>query len=74
VEEKISVHDKPRGEKVYAYISEFKGTKYLHIREWYMDNNEEKPTKKGVTLPMDKIEALRDAINQLLAQEKPAAE
>ena len=74
MEEKISVHDKPRGEKVYAYISEFKGTKYLHIREWYMDNNEEKPTKKGVTLPMDKIEALRDAINQLLAQEKPAAE
>ncbi len=46
MEEKISVHDKPRGEKVYAYISEFKGTKYLHIREWYMDNNEEKPTKK----------------------------
>ncbi len=30
--------------------------------------------KKGVTLPIDKIEALRDVLNQLLAQEQPAKE
>jgi len=68
LEEKINVHEKPRGEKVYIYINEYKGTKYLHIREWYLDkkDNEEKPTQKGVTLPVEKMAALRDAIDTLL--------
>jgi len=72
-EEKISIHDKPRGEKVYAYISEYKGTKYLHIREWYTDETgEEKPTKKGVTLPLDKIETLRKTLDDMLTALQPA--
>jgi hypothetical protein len=73
MEEKTSIHQKPRGETVYAYISEYKGTKYLHIREWYTDEGgEEKPTKKGVTLPLDKIETLCEALNQMLAEADPA--
>jgi hypothetical protein len=73
LEEKISIHQKPRGETVYAYINEYKGTQYLHIREWYTDQaGEEKPTKKGVTLPLDKIEALRQALDQMLAEAQPA--
>lgn len=68
-EEKISLYAKPRGENVYIYINEYKGTKYLHIREWYTDANDkiEKPTKKGVTLPLDKVEGLLEAIKKLTA-------
>jgi hypothetical protein len=73
LEEKTSIHQKPRGETVYAYVSEYKGTQYLHIREWYTDEaGEEKPTKKGVTLPLDKIETLRQALDQMLAEVQPA--
>jgi hypothetical protein len=66
-EDKISVHEKGTGETVYVYVNEYKGTKYLHIREWYLDakDNERKPTKKGVTLPLDKIDGLVDAITKL---------
>ena len=73
MEEKISVHQKPRGETVYAYINEYKGTKYLHIREWYTDEaGEEKPTKKGITLPLEKIETLKQILDDMLAEVQPA--
>jgi hypothetical protein len=72
-EEKISVHQNVRGETVYVYINEFKGAKYLHIREWYKTKEgEEKPGKSGVALPLDKAEALRDGLNQVIAQIKAA--
>jgi hypothetical protein len=69
-EEKITLYSKPRGETVYVYINEYKGNKYLHIREWYTDANDkiEKPTKKGVTLPIDKVDGLLDALKKLLAE------
>ena len=65
---RIKVHEKSRGETINVYIGEYRGTKYLHIREWYLDNKDqaEKPTKKGVAIPLDKIEELRDAIDQLV--------
>jgi hypothetical protein len=75
LEEKISVHEKGSGETVYVYVNEYKGTKYFHIREWYLDvkDNERKPTKKGVTLPLDKIDALIEAINKLREEVNPQA-
>ncbi|MBZ0189228.1 MAG: transcriptional coactivator p15/PC4 family protein [Candidatus Obscuribacterales bacterium] len=67
MEERITVHEKARGETINVYIGEYRGTKYLHIREWYVDKDqEEKPTKKGVAIPLEKIEALRDAIERLV--------
>jgi hypothetical protein len=67
LEERITVHEKARGETINVYIGEYRGTKYLHIREWYVDKDqEEKPTKKGVAIPIDKIEALQDAIERLV--------
>jgi hypothetical protein len=65
-----TIHEKPRGEKVYVYLGEYKGTNYLHIREWYLDNsdNQEKPTKKGVAIPADKISELKEAIEYFLSQ------
>jgi hypothetical protein len=69
LEERITIHEKARGETINVYIGEYRGTKYLHIREWYVDKDqEEKPTKKGVALPIDKIEALKEAIERLVPQ------
>ncbi len=67
MEERITVHEKARGETINVYIGEYRGTKYLHIREWYVDKDqEEKPTKKGVAIPIEKIEALQEAIERLV--------
>ena len=71
LEERITVHEKARGETINVYILEYRGTKYLHIREWYVDKDqEEKPTKKGIALPIEKIDALKEAIDRLV----PASE
>ncbi len=73
MEERITIHEKARGETINVYIGEYRGTKYLHIREWYVDKNqEEQPTKKGVALPIDKIEALKEAIDRLVPQAEKA--
>lgn len=67
MEERITVHEKARGETINVYVGEYRGTKYLHIREWYVDKEqEEKPTKKGVAIPIEKIEALKEAIERLV--------
>lgn len=68
-EEKFSVHQNARGETVYVYVNEFKGNTYLHIREWYTDKDKtEKPGRNGVALPLDKAEALKEALEKVIAQ------
>lgn len=65
---KISVHEKSRGETIYVYIHEYAGRKYLHVREWYLDKEEMKPTKKGVAIPLEKVEQLKEAIDEIMAE------
>ncbi len=73
-EEKISVHQNARGETVYVYTNEFKGNQYLHIREWYLDKDKsEKPGRNGVALPLEKAEALHEALGKVVAQIKAAS-
>lgn len=74
-EEKISVHQNQRGETVYVYVNEFKGTTYLHIREWYTDKEgNEKPGRNGVALPVEKAEALKEGLEKVIAQISAAKE
>ena len=47
--------------KRYVGILEFKGKKYLNIREYYEDSTGSKPGKKGVTLVQDQWENLKDS-------------
>ena len=42
----------------YVGILEFKGKKYLNIREYYEDSNGLKPGKKGVSLVRDQWNTL----------------
>ena len=44
----------------------FKGKDYIDIRKFYQDENEEwKPTKKGVTFPPEFKEAIVKALQEL---------
>lgn len=55
-----------------AYIAEYKGKKYLHIREWYEDKNDGtfKPSPKGITLNPEEIQILIDALTEIRDENK----
>lgn len=56
--------DKGKGEIIRVEISEFKGKKLLNLRVWYTDaNNEYKPTQKGIAIPPELYEQVKEAIN-----------
>jgi hypothetical protein len=68
---RVSIHEKSRGETINVYIGEYAGRKYLHVREWYLDKDqEEKPTKKGVAIPIEKVDALLEAVSKVMPKEK----
>ena len=69
-DDRIRIHEKSRGETINVYIGEYAGKKYLHIREWYLDvkDQQEKPTKKGVAIPLEKVEELLEAIDKLVGK------
>ena len=56
--------DKGKGEIIRVEISEFKGKKLLNLRVWYTDaNNEYKPTQKGIAIPPELDDQVKEAIN-----------
>ena len=58
--------EKKETERVRVAISEFQERKYIDIRTYYQNQEGEwKPTQKGVTLPPDKLEELKEALNKL---------
>ncbi len=70
MEEKITIHEKARGETIKVYIQEYAGKRYLHVREWYIDKEQaEQPTKKGVAIPLDKVNLLIEAVEKVMKDE-----
>ena len=56
--------DKGKGEIISVEISEFKGKKLLNLRVWYTDaNGEYKPTQKGIAIPPELYDQVKEAIN-----------
>ena len=53
---------KARGATLVAQLSEFKGYRFLDIRDWIANDGEAAPTRKGVTVPLDAIEPLARAL------------
>ena len=53
-------------EQIQIQISEYKGKKYLDLRVYYTtdDGINWNPTKKGVTFSPDKLEELKQAIEE----------
>ena len=55
--------EKPNGEVIRIQLNEFNEKYYLDIRIHYIsDEDEYKPTKKGVSIPVELYEELKDAI------------
>lgn len=56
--------------QVRLYVNEFRDVEYLHIREFYLDFDEEwKPTQKGISLPLE-IETSKElfiALSEILS-------
>jgi len=47
---------------------EYNGKKYVDIREYYIESKDDtswKPSKKGVTVPIDKVEELKAIVASL---------
>ncbi len=60
-----SVHKEP----IFVSISEYKKVKYLDIRKYYEDNDQWRPTKKGITVNSeqfsDLMNLLKDKENEI---------
>ena len=55
------------GEEVQIAIRKYKDKLYIDVRVWYQAKNEAdlRPTKKGVTIAMDRLPELRKGIDRL---------
>ena len=55
-------------EKIVFSVSEFKDKTYADVRVYYEDGEGEwKPTKKGVTVPLDRFSEFKDHVAALEA-------
>ena len=58
---------------VAAYLNEYKGTNYLHIREHYTDKEGElKPTKKGIAIDFELATELLACLTAVIGETKNA--
>lgn len=68
MEEEIAAFEKNSMEEVRIKISEWKSQKYLDIRVWtnsrYEKEGESKPTKKGITLNVELLPELLEALKK----------
>ncbi len=64
--EPIAEMEKGPTEKIFFNLSEYKGKKYADIRIYYEDDEGEwKPTKKGITLTLDRFSEFKDKLGAL---------
>lgn len=61
--ENIIEFEKNSREVIRLSLSEYKAKKLIDIRIWYLDKDDEyKPSKKGLSLSIDKFDELKNAI------------
>ena len=78
----VSAIDKSLGNRIHVRISRFKDRDYLDIRNYYEDDaGEWKPTRKGVSVPvefyddvMKALVAAKPVIDKRAKEAPPAAE
>lgn len=53
-----------QNDSVFISVREYKGRKYLDLRIFYQpqDQQEMRPTKKGITIPLGLLEELKKAV------------
>jgi len=64
--EVVKVIDKGMGKRIYIRVSQFHDHDYLDIRNFYQAENEEwKPTRKGIAIPVELYDELIDALKDI---------
>ena len=62
-----------RGDTVLVQISEHGGKTFANFRKWYSDGDSLKPTRQGVTIPLESLPELHRSLGAYLADTAPAA-
>ena len=66
MEEKELWLDKSETERIRIALSEFKGKNLVDIRTYFLAGEDEwRPTKKGINFSYEKLDDLKNALNQL---------
>ena len=66
--EVVAEMEKSVTEKIFFSLSEFKGKSYADVRVHYEDDEGEwKPTKKGVTVAVDRFSEFKEHVHALEA-------
>jgi len=65
----IAVLDRGPTQQIQIRLNEFKGKRYLDLRTYYLDENEEiyKPTRKGISIPVELFADLKEALAKVEA-------
>jgi hypothetical protein len=60
----IAVINRGQTQQIQLRVSEFKGKNYIDLRTYYFDEKDEsfKPTRKGISIPVELYEDLKAAI------------
>ena len=53
---------KPRGETLRVQVATYRGSTFLDIRTYAGTGSDARPTPKGVTIPLDRVRELGDAL------------
>ena len=62
-----------RGDIVLVQINEHGGKIFGNFRKWYSEGDVLKPTRQGVTIPLEALPDLHKALGAYLAGAAPAA-
>ncbi len=64
--EPVAEMEKGPNEKIFFSLSEYTGKKYADIRIYFEDDEGEwTPTKKGITLSLDRVAEFKDNVEAL---------
>lgn len=63
----VAVIDRGTGRQIQVRLNEFKGKRYVDLRQFYLDEEQEiyKPTQKGVSIPVEQFTELKEALAKL---------
>ena len=61
----IKTIERGPGQQIHIRLVTFRGREYLDLRNFYLDDNEEwKPTRKGIAVPLELYEELMAALKE----------
>jgi hypothetical protein len=61
----IKAIERGPGQQIQVRLTTFRGREYLDLRNFYLDDNDEwKPTKKGIAVPVELYDELMAALKE----------